>query len=76
VLEPVLQPDGLDDQLDPCLVELPAGQGGRQSDVFLGGQCRDQVEGLEDEAHPVPPELGEALVVERAEVGVADEDLS
>ena len=73
VLQAGPQADRVDDVVDPRLVELAAGEGGGQGDVLRGGQGRHQVEGLEDEADPVAPQLGQALVVEGAEVGVADE---
>ena len=51
------------------------GQVGRQRDVLAGGERGDEVERLEDEADPVAPHLGQALVVEVADVEVADEGL-
>ena len=36
------------------------------------GQRRQQVERLEDEADLVPAQLGQLLVLERAELGLAD----
>ena len=73
VLQAVAEADGVDDLVEPRLVGLAAGQVHRERDVLEGGERRHQVEGLEDEADPVPPQLGERLVVERGEVGVADE---
>ena len=46
----------------------------RQRDVLPCGERGDQVEGLEDEPHPVPAQPGELAVVARREVGVAQED--
>ena len=53
---------------------LRPGEPHRQRDVLRRGQRRDQVERLEHEADPVAPQLGELLLGERAEVGVADPD--
>ena len=50
VLEAVAEADGVDDAVEPRLVGLAAGERQRQRDVLGGGQRRDQVERLEDEA--------------------------
>ena len=57
----------------PLLVRLAAGDRQRQQDVLLRGQRRHQVERLEDEADPVAAQPGQRLVVERDEVGVAEQ---
>ena len=74
--EPVLQSDGIDDRVHPWPVGATAGEGGRKGDVLGRGKGRNQIERLEDEADPVPPQLGQVLVVETAEVGVTDQDPS
>ena len=61
----VAEPDGLDDLVEPGLVELAAGEAGRQPDVLGGVERRDEVERLEDEADPVAPQQGEPTIVER-----------
>ena len=63
-------------RFEPVRVGLAAGEHQRQRDVLQRGQRRHQVERLEDEADAVAAQLGELLVVERAEVGVADEDVA
>src|SRR6056297_172274 len=73
MLQSVAESDGVDYVVDPLLVTRFATEHHRQADVLLGGQRRDQVEGLEDETDLGAPELGDLLVVERGEVGVADE---
>ena len=70
--EAVLEPDGVDDVVEPVTVDLAPGERGREHDVLLRGQRGHQVERLEDEADPVAPQLGEPAVVERRDVGVAD----
>ena len=74
VREPRTQTDGVDDVVDPRLVGLAPGEPHRQRDVLGRRERRDQVERLEDEADAVTAELRELLVVELAEIGVADED--
>ena len=74
VLQAVGETDRLDDLVEPLTVDGVAAEHQRQRDVLLGGQRRDQVVGLEDEPDGLAPELGELLVVELGEVGVADED--
>ena len=73
VLDAVAETDGVDDEVEPLLVGLAAGERQRQRDVLERGQRRHEVERLEDEADAVAAQLGELLVVELAEVGVADE---
>ena len=51
----------------------PARAAGK-GDVLGGRERRHQVERLKDEADPIPPQLGQVLVVETAEVGVTDQD--
>src|SRR5664279_775838 len=48
----------------------------REEDVLPGGQGRYQIERLEYEADPVPPEPGKSGVVEGADLLVPDEDLT
>ena len=75
VRQAVGDPELGDEVVEPFLVHLPPGQVGRQRDVLPGRQRGDQVEGLEHEADPVAPQLGEALVVQAPDVEVADEGL-
>jgi hypothetical protein len=42
--------------------------GQREHDVFQGGQVGDEVEGLEDEAEILAPEIGQLLLAEGIEV--------
>ena len=76
VAEPVAQPDGVDDLVEPGRVGLAAGEGQRQQDVLLRGQRRDQVERLEDEADPLPPQRGERLVLEPGQLDAVDDGLA
>ena len=64
MLQAVLQPDGLDDLVEPRGVGLAAGESGGECDVLRRGQCRDEVERLEDEPDPVAAQLREPAVVE------------
>src|SRR5699024_6585276 len=72
VLETVAQPDGVDDVVEPALLRLPAGDGERQQDVLPGGQRRDEVEGLEDEADPGPSQSGQLFLLQPGDVDAAD----
>ena len=72
VLQAVLQADRGDDLVDPRRVAVVAAEHQRQEDVLLGRERRDEVVGLEDEPDLAPAQLGEVLVVELGEVGVAD----
>ena len=58
--------------VEPGAVAVVAAEHQRQLDVLLGGERRDQVVGLEDEADALAAQLGELLVVELRQVGVAD----
>ena len=52
VLEPVAEADGGDHVVDPLVVARLAAEHHRQADVLVGGERRDEVERLEDEARP------------------------
>ena len=54
----------------------PSGQPQRQRDVQLGGQRGQQVEGLEHEPDPVPPQHGKAGLAEPAEFLPSQPDLA
>ena len=58
------------------LVRLAAGDADRQHDVLRRGHRRQQVERLEDEADLVAAQQRERLVVERGDLGVAEEHLA
>src|SRR6266540_2698398 len=75
VAQAVTQADGVDHPVDPGAVGLGAGQGHRQLDVLRGGQRRQQVERLEDEADTLAAQQGELLVREGVQLGAANEDL-
>ena len=53
---------------------LRPGDRERQHDVLLGGEHREQVEELEDEAELVAAQLGQVAVVEAGELGAVDLD--
>ena len=65
VSEAGAQVDGVDDLVQPGRVGGAAGDVGGQGDVLQGGQRGQQVERLEDEPDPVPPQPGERLVRQR-----------
>ena len=74
VLAPVGEADRLDELVHPRLIDVAAGDRQRQRDVLLGVQDGQQVERLEDEADLLAPQVGEALVVERRDLGAVDLD--
>src|SRR5699024_11205252 len=74
VREPVGDAEGGGDRLQPCPVRARAGELERQQDVLLGRQHRQQVEGLEDEADLLPPQLGERIVAEGGDLGAVQQD--
>src|SRR6476619_730689 len=76
VREPVAQPDRPDHGVEPVHLRPTARDGQRQEDVLLGGQGWNEVEGLEDEADPVPAQGRQRLVVQAAQRHVADVDLA
>ena len=57
-----------DQPLEPLRVGLAAGDRERQDHVLLGGQDRQQVEELEDEAELVAPQPGQRAVVEAGDL--------
>jgi hypothetical protein len=59
-----VQPDGVDEVVEPALVGPAAGQVEREGDVLPRRQGRHQVEGLEDEADVVASQAGELLVAQ------------
>src|SRR5690242_4483874 len=71
---PVLEPDRLDQLVHPGLVGLPAGDRERQDQVLLGGEDRQQVEELEDEAELVAAQLGQLAIVEAGDVDPVELD--
>src|SRR3954471_11647627 len=74
VREAIAQADGVDQRVEPLLVDLAAGQGEREEDVLLGGEDRYEVEGLEDEAESITAQPGAALVVQAADLLPLDDD--
>src|SRR6187402_1366356 len=70
----VLEADGADQLVDPLLVGLAAGDRERQHQVLLGGEDREQVEELEDEAELVAAQLGQLAVVEAGDVNAVELD--
>ena len=57
-----------------CLVGLAAGDRERQHQVLLGGEDRQQVEELEDEAELVAAQLGQLAVVEAGDLDPVELD--
>ena len=74
VRQPVAQADRVDQLVEPLLVGVAAGERQRQDDVLRGGQDRDEVERLEDEAQAVAPQPRQALVVEAGQLLPVDHD--
>src|SRR6187200_785505 len=70
----ILEADGADQLIDPLPVRFAAGDRERQNQVLLGGQDRDQVEELEDEAELVAAQLGQLAVVEMGDVDAVELD--
>ena len=72
---PVPQPVGQADRVDhaprPARGRAPAGQPQRQREFSRGGQRRQQVERLEHEPDPVPPQPGQLAVRRAGQVDVA-----
>ena len=60
--------------LDPLLVRLAPGDRERQHQVLLGGEDRQQVEELEDEAELVAAQLGQLAVVEGGDLDAVELD--
>jgi hypothetical protein len=69
---PVLEPDRLDELLEPDLVDLLAGDRQRQDDVLLGRQHGQQVEELEDEADVLAAKPRQGRVVEAGDFRAGD----
>ena len=70
----VVEADGVDQVIDPLVVDVAAGDRERQDDVLLRRQDGQQVEGLEDEADLLAAKLGQMVVVERRDLGAVDVD--
>ena len=64
---PVPESDGLDQRLEPGGIGVLAGDPHRQQHVLLGGEDRQQVVALEDEADLRAPQEREVVVIERVE---------
>ncbi len=64
----------LDQLVDPSLVGLATGDRERQHQVLLGGEHRQQVEELEDEAELLAAQLGQLAVVEAGDLLAVEQD--
>ena len=64
VVEPITETDRGDHVVDPLDVASLAAEHHREPDVLIGGERRDQVVRLEDEADLRASEFGELLVVQ------------
>ncbi len=69
-----LEPDRVDQPVEPLAVGLAAGDRERQHEVLLGGEHRQQVEELEDEAELVAAQLGQLAVVEVGDLLAVEDD--
>ncbi len=76
VLEALAQVEGVDHLLHPVAVGLAAGDVQRQTDVLERVEGRHQVERLEDEADLVATDLGDLLLGQAGQLGVADPGLA
>src|SRR5215469_11596819 len=76
VREAIAEVQLVDEEIEPPRVGFPAGEIGRQRDVLAGGEHRHEIERLEYEADPVPPQPREARVVQPADGLLADVDLA
>ena len=74
MLAPLVDPDRLEQLVEPLAVDLAAGDLERQEDVLLGGQRRQQVEELEDEADALSPEQRQLLVVQLGDLDLVEDD--
>ena len=72
VREPLTEPEGGHEGVEPLAVHRRAGQLERQQDVLLGGEHRQQVEALEDEPDAVAAQPGQRAVVERGDLRGAE----
>jgi hypothetical protein len=73
MVEPVTERNGPDHAVDPAAVTLASRQRQRECDVLVRRQRRDQVEGLENETDTVAAQDRQMVVIELAEVRIADE---
>ena len=76
VREAIPEPHLRNHRVEPIPVRPLARQQQRQGDVLRGGQRGQQVVGLEDEAHPLPPQQRQFGVRERSQLDVAEKDLA
>ena len=74
--EPIRESEGSDELVEPVGVGTSASQLERQEDVLPGGERRDQVEGLEDEAEPFAAQQRALLVGETDHVDPGHLDLA
>ena len=70
----VREPDRVDQRLEPLRVGPVPGDADRQEDVLLGGEDRQQVVALEDEADLGAAQQREVVVSQRVEPGAGDLD--
>ena len=75
-LEPVLEPDLLEEVVEELSLRLRPRECQRQDDVLLRRQHRQQVEELEDEADVLSAQLRDRGVAELAEPGSRDRDVA
>lgn len=68
VVEPCAKPHRRQFRRRPVEGIAHAGKFQRHGDIFEGGHCRNQVEGLEDDAHIRPAEAGKRVFVHRGQI--------
>ena len=73
VAQPLAEPEGVDELVQPVRVRAASGQVQREGDVLLCGEGGKQVEALEHEPEPVAAQQRALPLTEGGEVGVADE---
>ena len=75
VVQALLEPQRGHEQVEPGAVRFLAGQRQRHDDVLLGGEHRQQVEALEDEADLVAAQHGQLVVGHGGDVGAVEHDV-
>ena len=71
--EAIGDPERFDEMVKPRLVDLHPSEVERKRDVLGRGQRRDEVEGLEHEADPIPAQPGQIAVVEPPDLLISHE---
>ena len=76
MVQTLLQSKRFDQQVEPLAVRLLAGKGKRHDDVLFGGEHRQQVEALEDEADLVTAQQCQLVIVHTGQVLAIEHDVA